>query len=491
MVENAVPIIVDDGQESQPDNGSTQQAGTRPRRSAPAAPAFRPPTTGQPANTSGNGTNSSKPDTANQVSQAEKPVPPAGGANPVGDKPAPVGANGTTTNPTTPVTSANPTTDPAKTGDGKTKPATDDKAGDGKTGDDKDADGKPDLGNLDPSKLAQVLPQLLTPALSAASAIPSAFFTALGGLLSPLGAILSQFGQGSPSSTPTNGLPADLLSKIQGIDPSKTGSGSITGAYADDTTAQSSEATALDGLDKDLAAAVESSGANTKVSREKLQQIIQTVNQQVQALGPISNTVTGQARIVQVITEALSQAGVILSSATVKDGVNANSIKSMASKYTSTISASNSLTSATNTSGAPSVRSSGQYTKINGVPAKVEKWINYALDAKGITDPKARANWAKGMAVAGKRESGYQENIVNGWDSNAKKGTPSGGWLQFIKPTYDSNWQPGMPKSHMNPFGQGVAFINYAMGTYHVSADGSDLAAKIQQANPGRSAKGY
>ncbi len=38
---------------------------------------------------------------------------------------------------------------------------------------------------------------------------------------------------------------------------------------------------------------------------------------------------------------------------------------------------------------------------------------------------------------------------------------------------------------------QAAAFVNYAMGRYNVSADGSDLAQKIQQADPRRSPRGY
>lgn len=36
------------------------------------------------------------------------------------------------------------------------------------------------------------------------------------------------------------------------------------------------------------------------------------------------------------------------------------------------------------------------------------------------------------------RESNFQANAVNNWDSNAKKGTPSKGMFQFIEPTFKS-----------------------------------------------------
>jgi hypothetical protein len=36
------------------------------------------------------------------------------------------------------------------------------------------------------------------------------------------------------------------------------------------------------------------------------------------------------------------------------------------------------------------------------------------------------------------KESGYDPGAVNDWDSNAKKGVPSKGLMQFIEPTFDS-----------------------------------------------------
>lgn len=38
----------------------------------------------------------------------------------------------------------------------------------------------------------------------------------------------------------------------------------------------------------------------------------------------------------------------------------------------------------------------------------------------------------------GKLESGFRPDAMNNWDSNAKKGTPSGGMFQFIQPTYSA-----------------------------------------------------
>lgn len=125
----------------------------------------------------------------------------------------------------------------------------------------------------------------------------------------------------------------------------------------------------------------------------------------------------------------------------------------------------------------------------SGSPA-VRAAISAALTKKGIVDPRARARWARGMELVAQRESGNEDRL-NTWDSNAAKGTPSGGVFQFIKPTFDSYYEPGTPRSWRNTFSQAAAFINYAMGRYGVAADGSNLAARIQQADPTRPPKGY
>lgn len=117
--------------------------------------------------------------------------------------------------------------------------------------------------------------------------------------------------------------------------------------------------------------------------------------------------------------------------------------------------------------------------------------IRRALDIKGIRDPLARAHWERGMDTVAGRESGYRLDAVNNWDSNARKGTPSMGPFQFIAPTFRSYYEPGTVLDARNPVSSACAFINYAMGRYGVSADGSNLANRIQQADPRRSPKGY
>jgi SLT domain-containing protein len=117
--------------------------------------------------------------------------------------------------------------------------------------------------------------------------------------------------------------------------------------------------------------------------------------------------------------------------------------------------------------------------------------IRKALDLKGIHDPPARARWERGMDLVARRESNYNAKAVNDWDSNAARGTPSKGAWQFIAPTFAAYHQPGTSRDIHNLVAQACAFINYAMGRYGVAVDASNLADRIQQADPHRAPKGY
>ncbi|MCA2308194.1 transglycosylase [Mycobacterium intracellulare subsp. chimaera] len=117
--------------------------------------------------------------------------------------------------------------------------------------------------------------------------------------------------------------------------------------------------------------------------------------------------------------------------------------------------------------------------------------VRKGLDIKGIHDPAARARWERGMDLVARRESNYNANAINNWDSNAARGTPSKGAWQFIAPTFAAYHQPGTSRDIHNLVAQACAFINYAMGRYGVAVDASNLADRIQQADPRRSPKGY
>jgi hypothetical protein len=61
--------------------------------------------------------------------------------------------------------------------------------------------------------------------------------------------------------------------------------------------------------------------------------------------------------------------------------------------------------------------------------SKIDPFIASAAKAYGAD--------ASVLSKIAKLESSYKWDAVNNWDSNAKKGTPSKGMFQFIKPTFD------------------------------------------------------
>jgi hypothetical protein len=120
----------------------------------------------------------------------------------------------------------------------------------------------------------------------------------------------------------------------------------------------------------------------------------------------------------------------------------------------------------------------------------VRRAIRAALDVKGVTNPVARARWEAGMMLVVDRESDFR-NVVNLGDFNARAGNPSGGPFQFTRTTFTAYHEPGTPTNFRDTFAQACAFINYARAHYGVAADGSDLAVRIQQADPWRPPRGY
>ncbi len=117
--------------------------------------------------------------------------------------------------------------------------------------------------------------------------------------------------------------------------------------------------------------------------------------------------------------------------------------------------------------------------------------VHQGLDLKGITDPVARANWEAGIMLVGDRESDFRNTVENHDDSNARDGHPSAGTLQFVSGTFARYHEPGTAMDRTDNVAEVCAFINYTIGHYGVSADGSDLAAKVQQADPTRPPKGF
>ena len=78
-------------------------------------------------------------------------------------------------------------------------------------------------------------------------------------------------------------------------------------------------------------------------------------------------------------------------------------------------------------SGGGGVSSASKDTTDKG---EIQSYIAEAAKAYGA-DPKVLTEMAR-------RESNFDTGVVNDWDSNAKKGTPSKGLMQFIEPTFKS-----------------------------------------------------
>ncbi|MCV7372113.1 hypothetical protein H5P33_05225 [Mycolicibacterium arabiense] len=132
-------------------------------------------------------------------------------------------------------------------------------------------------------------------------------------------------------------------------------------------------------------------------------------------------------------------------------------------------------------------------------PAAMSEAINAALDARGVTDPVARKRWHDGYMTLTGRESGHNASVVNLSDSNARgaqmsDGAPansSRGPAQCIPTTFAGYHQPGTSTSIYEPVANVAASMNYVMDRYGVSPDGSNLASRVPQSNPGASPRGY
>lgn len=86
--------------------------------------------------------------------------------------------------------------------------------------------------------------------------------------------------------------------------------------------------------------------------------------------------------------------------------------------------------------------------------------------AQGIMGGKFTSNYVtEQMMRLAKRESNFDVNAVNNWDSNAKAGNPSRGMFQMIKTTFDGYKTKGH-NNYKNPVDQAVAVLNYINKKY-------------------------
>ncbi|AOT24429.1 tail length tape measure protein [Propionibacterium phage Doucette] len=68
-------------------------------------------------------------------------------------------------------------------------------------------------------------------------------------------------------------------------------------------------------------------------------------------------------------------------------------------------------------------------------------------------------------ATVAQNESGFNPNVMNNWDSNAAAGTPSGGLMQFIQPTFEAYKWPGFD-NWMGAVDQILAWWKYVNAQY-------------------------
>lgn len=144
--------------------------------------------------------------------------------------------------------------------------------------------------------------------------------------------------------------------------------------------------------------------------------------------------------------------------------------------------------------------SSGQvlYTATSHESGKAfaETTIRSALTLMGLPVTSA---WINGYLTIALRESSYNPNAVNTYDSNAvgaivSDGHPfqcSRGMWQCIPQTFAAYHQAGTSLSIYDGVASCAASINYVRSVYGVLNDGSNLAAKVQQADPTRPPRGY
>lgn len=111
--------------------------------------------------------------------------------------------------------------------------------------------------------------------------------------------------------------------------------------------------------------------------------------------------------------------------------------------------------------------------------------ISQALAAAHVPPPGTLVQWLTGMNTLIQRESGWNTNAINLWDSNAKAGHPSQGLTQTILGTW-AHYVPAALKGRgiLDPVGNVAASIRYIVSRY-------GNIDRVQQADASRPPKGY
>jgi SLT domain-containing protein len=139
-----------------------------------------------------------------------------------------------------------------------------------------------------------------------------------------------------------------------------------------------------------------------------------------------------------------------------------------------------------------------RYTRSSGV-GHIRQRIEEALDRLGITAPAARRNWLRGYETLIARESGGRASAVASEPATDPGPVQADGHrlgyargiTQTIPATFAWHHQPGTSNNIYDPVANICASMNYVMHRYGVAADGTNLAALVQQADRHRPPRGY
>lgn len=102
-------------------------------------------------------------------------------------------------------------------------------------------------------------------------------------------------------------------------------------------------------------------------------------------------------------------------------------------------------------------------------PRSVSRWAN--MVSVIMAEHKIPAKYLNGILAQIQQESYGDPTVVNLWDSNAKRGTPSMGLLQVIAPTYLQYAKRGLRqvKFQALPYANIYAALKYAKSRYGIS----------------------
>ncbi len=113
-------------------------------------------------------------------------------------------------------------------------------------------------------------------------------------------------------------------------------------------------------------------------------------------------------------------------------------------------------------------------------PTNVSRWAN--LVSVVMAKHKIPAEYLNGILAQIQQESYGDPNVVNLWDSNYKRGTPSMGLLQVIAPTYLQYARRGLDQVEYQtqPYANIWAALKYAKSRYGMSKFASWKAGQNQ-----------